>query len=123
MAFSGGKEGHTSQHPNVLVGSRRPNIRRETFWFPALNLKDIPYNGDSRETLDRVYARYVLLKGAFISETIATFVQKAGLIWLEGIFFTSVIQDTNVIVGLKLLTTGTNVTAVLCAQGKKLNLV
>ena len=37
--------------------------------------------------------------------------------------FISVIQDTNVIVGLKVLTTGTNVTMVLCAQRKKLNLV
>ena len=27
----GGKEGYTSQHPNVLVGLRRPNIRRELF--------------------------------------------------------------------------------------------
>ena len=30
--------------------------------------------------------------------------------------FTSAVQDTNVIVGLKLLTTGTNVTTVFCAQ-------
>ena len=28
VGFSGGKEGHTSQHPNVLVGLRGPNIRR-----------------------------------------------------------------------------------------------
>ena len=89
MAFSGGKERHTSQHPIVLVGLRRPNIRRETFWFPALNLKDIHYNGDSRETLDRFYARYVLLKCAFISKTIATFVQKGGLIWLKVVFYFS----------------------------------
>ena len=37
--------------------------------------------------------------------------------------FTLVIQDTNVIVGLKLLSTGKNMTTMLCAQGKKLNLV
>ena len=30
------------------------------------------------------------------------------------------IQDTKVIVGLKLLTTGTKVTTVVCAQGKKI---
>ena len=35
--------------------------------------------------------------------------------------FTSVIQDTNVIVGLKLLTTGTNVTTVLLCTGKEIN--
>ena len=33
--------------------------------------------------------------------------------------FASFIQDTTVIVGLKLLTTGTNVTTMLCATGKK----
>ena len=33
--------------------------------------------------------------------------------------FISAFQDTNVIVGLRLLTTGTNVTTVFCAQGKK----
>ena len=30
FAFSDGKEGYTSQHPNVLFGSRRPSIRRES---------------------------------------------------------------------------------------------
>ena len=81
------------------------------------------YNGDSRENLDKVYVKYVLSKCAFMCKTVATFVQTVGLICLRGGFFTSVIQDTNVIVGLKLLTTGTNVTRVLCAQGKKSNLV
>ena len=37
--------------------------------------------------------------------------------------FTSFNQDVNIIVGLKLLTTGTNMTTVLYQQGKKLNLV
>ena len=55
-------------------------------------------------------------------QTATTFVQKVGLIGLK-CGFISVIQDTNIIVGLKLLTTGTNVTAVLCVQGKKLNSV
>ena len=39
--------------------------------------------------------------------------------WAKRWLFTSAVQDTNVIVGLKLLTTGTNVTTVLCSQGKK----
>ena len=81
------------------------------------SLKDIPYNGDSHEISDMVHVKYVLPKGAFMSKTVATFVQNVGLI------FTSIIQDTNVIVGLKLLTTGTKVTTVLCAQGKKSDLV
>ena len=34
--------------------------------------------------------------------------------------FTSAFQDTDVIVGLGLLTTGTNVTTVFCAQGKNI---
>ena len=83
VCFSGGKEGFTSQHPNSLVGLRRPNIKREFFWLSALNLKDISYNGDSRETLDKVHVKYVLPKGALMSKTIATFVQKVGLIWLK----------------------------------------
>ena len=88
------------------------------------NFKDIPYHGDSRETLDSVHAKDALSKGAFMSKTVATFVQKVGLIWLKlKVVFTLFIQDTNVIVGLKLLTTGTNMTKVLCEQGKKLNLV
>ena len=66
MAVLGGKEGHTSQHPNVLVGLRRPNVSRG-FFASALNLKDMPYNGDSRETLDRVHVKNVLPKGAFMS--------------------------------------------------------
>ena len=33
--------------PNVLVGLRRPNIKREIFWLSALNFKDILYNGNS----------------------------------------------------------------------------
>ena len=68
------------------------NIRRVFFSLSALNLKDIPCNGDSCEMLDMFHVKYVLLKGAFMSKTVATFVQKVGLIWL------------------KLLTTGTNVT-------------
>ena len=39
------------------------------------------------------------------------------------IYYTTTVHYTNVIVGLKLVTTGTNVTTVLRAQGKKLNMV
>ena len=35
LAASGGKERHTLQHPNVLAGLRRPNIRRKIFWVSA----------------------------------------------------------------------------------------
>ena len=89
------------------------------FWLSVLNLKDISYHGDSHETLDRVHVKSVLPKGAFMSKTVATFVQNMGLIWLKGGF----IQDTNVTVGLKLFTAGTNVTTVLCSQAKKLRLL
>ena len=70
LAFSGGKEGHTSQHPDVLAGLGRPHIKREIFWLSALNLKDIPCNGDPRETVDRVHAKYALLKGAFCNNVV-----------------------------------------------------
>ena len=50
---------------------------------------------------------------------VATFALDLAKRWLFALF----IQGTNVIVGLKLLTTGANVKTVLCEQGKKLNLV
>ena len=46
----------------------------------VLNLKDVPYNDDSRKTLDRVHVKYVLPKSAFMSKTVAPFAQKVGLI-------------------------------------------
>ena len=65
---------------------KKTKYQKRNFAF-ALNLKDIPYNGYSRETgLDRVLAEYVLPKGAFMSRTVATFVQKVGLIWLKRSF-------------------------------------
>ena len=88
-----------------------------------MGIPTVAYNGDSHETLDKVNnVKYILPKGAFMSKPVATFVQKVGLIWLNGGFI-SVIWDTNVIVSFKLLTTLTNVIMVLCAQGKKLNLI
>ena len=51
-----------------------------------------------------------------MSKTVPTFVQKGRLNLAKRWLFTSFIQDTSVIVGLKLLTTGTNVTRVLCEQ-------
>ena len=67
MLFIGVQEGHTSQHTAALIGLRRPNIGREFFWLSALNFKDIPHHGDSRETLDRVHVKHILSNGAFIS--------------------------------------------------------
>ena len=86
VGFFRGKEGQISRHPNVLVGLRKPNIRREFFWLSALNLKNVPYNGHFRETLDRVHVKYIVPKGAFMPKTVAIFVQKVGLIWLKGGF-------------------------------------
>ena len=108
--FSGGKERHTSQHPNVFFGLRRRNIRREFFlaFYTKFERHTLQRRLLRNPSLDRVHVDYVLPKGAFMSRTGATFVQKVGL----------AIQDTDVIVGFKLLTIGTNVTMVMCAQGK-----
>ena len=57
-----------------------------------------------------------------MSKPIATFVQKVGLIWQKVAFYFSY-SGQDVVVGLKVLTIGTNVTTVLRAQGKRLNLV
>ena len=50
VGFFRGQETTYLATPNVLVGLR-PNIRREIFLLSALNLKDIPYNGNSRQNL------------------------------------------------------------------------
>ena len=42
--------------------------------------------GDSRELLDGVHVKYVLPKGAFMSNTVATFVQKWAQFWPKGGF-------------------------------------
>ena len=84
-------------------------------WLSALNLKDIPYNSDFCQTLDMVDVKHVLSS--------CLLCPKSGLNLPKKWLFTSVIQDTNVIVGLKLVTTETNVATMLCAKGKKLNLV
>ena len=86
-----------------LAGLRRPNIGVEFAWLSELNLRDIPCKGDSRKNLDRVHVKYGLFKGAFMSKTVAIFVQKLGLIWKKGGFFTSVIQDTSIVCWLKIV--------------------
>ena len=61
-ASSGGQEGETSQQPNVLVGLE-DLISGENFcWLSALSLKDIPYNGYFRKTLNWVRVKHVLSK-------------------------------------------------------------
>ena len=77
----------------------------------ALNLKDKLYSGDPCETLDRAHVKYVLPKGAIMSKPLKPF-SKNGLNLAKRWLFISVVQDTNVTVGLKLLITGTNVTTV-----------
>ena len=64
-----------------------------------------------------VHVKYAVSKGHLCPKTIATFVQINGLNLAKRWIFAPIIQDTNVI-GLKFLTTGTNVTTVLCVQGK-----
>ena len=67
----------------MLSWLKKAKYQKCIFSLSALNLKDIPCNGDSCETLDMFHVKYVLLKGAFMSKTVATFVQKVGLIWLK----------------------------------------
>ena len=58
-----------------------------------------------------------------MSKTVVTFVKKVGSIRLKGGLLLQSFKDINVIIGLKLLTTWTNATTVLCAHEKRLNLV
>ena len=48
------------------------------FWLFLLT--DIPYNSDSHKILEMVYVRYVLSTDELILETVAIFLQKAGLV-------------------------------------------
>ena len=79
-------------------GLKKTKYQKRNVCLSALSLKDLPYNGDSRETLDKVHVKYFLPKVAFMSKTVATFVR---LNLAKRCPFTSVTQDTNVIVGLK----------------------
>ena len=54
LAFSRRQEEHTSQHPDLLVGLKRPNIREEFSWLSVQNSKDIPFNSYSFKVLDKV---------------------------------------------------------------------
>ena len=73
----------------MLSWLKKTKYQKSIFSPSALNLKVIPCNGDSCETLDMFYIKYVLPKGAFMSKTVATFVQKVGLIWLKVSFYLS----------------------------------
>ena len=76
-------------------------MRREFFLNLCTELKDVPYNGDSCETLDRVHVKYVLSKAVYVQNR-CHFCPKSGFNLAKRWLVTSVIQDTNVIVGLKL---------------------
>ena len=100
----GGQEVYTSQHSNVFsLGSRRQNFGRESFLafcseFERHTLKDL-----LSRTLAHV--KYVL---SMVHKIVASFVEKVAFYFSYS--------------GHK-LTTGTNLTMVLCAQGKKIKLV
>ena len=65
--------------PYCLSCLKKTKYQKRNFsWLSVLNLKDIPHDSDPRETLDRVHIRCVVLRGAFMSKTVATFVQKSG---------------------------------------------
>ena len=110
-----GQEGHTSQHPNVLVGFRRPNIGREDFLAFCTKSEDIPYHGDFCETVDRFMLNMFRLRARFSVQNRCHLCPKSGLNLAKKWLFTSFIQDINVIliVGLQLFITGTNVTTLL----------
>ena len=78
---------------------KKTKYQKRTFLHFALNLKNIPYNGDTRETLDRVHVKYFLPKGAFMSKTVDTLVQQVDLIWLKGgLYFSHSGQKGNLLV-------------------------
>ena len=105
-----GHDGHASQQPDVLVGLKSPNIGREIFLAFSTKFENHTIQVWLSRRVDRVHIKHVMSKVTVMSKTVVTFVQKVVLIWLKrGLnlakkrLFTSAIQETNVIVGLKLL--------------------
>ena len=69
--------------------------KRNFLGLSALNLKDRPYNGDFRKTLDRAHVKYVLPKRCIYVRDCCHLCPKSGLNLAKRWLFTSVIQDTN----------------------------
>ena len=86
MAFSAGQEGHTSQRSSTLVALKDQISEGNILWLSSLNLTNKPYNSGFHKILEQVYVKYVLSKSGLILKTVATFVQKAGLISQQGGF-------------------------------------
>ena len=76
--FQGARKDKPTNTQTFVLVDLRDQISEENFFLSALNLKDIPYNDDFRETLDRVHVKYVLPTGAFMPKIVATYVQKVG---------------------------------------------
>ena len=68
---------HLAEEGKILEG--------KVFWPSAPNLKDIPYKIDSPEPwIGLIFSSFC----SRVHETVASFVQKVGLIWLkDGILF------------------------------------
>ena len=72
------------------------SLERKVFWLSAPNLKDIPYKIDSSEPWTGLMLKMFCPR---VHKTVASFVQKMGLIWRKGcILLQSVFQDAKVIV-------------------------
>ena len=85
-AFLVGQEGHISQRSNVLIAFRRPNIGKKhslAFFF------EFDWHTLQRwlsQSLEIDLCQIGLSKSGLILKTVATFVQKASLVWRQGGF-------------------------------------
>ena len=122
--FSWPRGTHLTTLQHFRLPSENQILEGKILWLSLLNLTDIAYNSNSHKILELVYVKYNLSKNGFILKTAAMHLcPKCSLNLATRWLFTSIIQYTNAILGLKLLTIGTNVTKVFCVQRKKLNLV
>ena len=80
----------------------------KVFLLSALNLKDVPYRNESPKPWTGLMLNMFCPNMHLCPKSFSSFVQKAkgGLDLGKGWHFTLVIQDTNVIVDLKVLITG-----------------
>ena len=82
---------------NGLVGLRRSDIGQGIFRLSTLNLKtDLTTvtlaKPGAKPGTGFTHVEHVLFKVAFMFKTVATFVQKVGLIWLKGSFLLQLLR-------------------------------
>ena len=115
LAFSGGKEGQYLATPSCFSWLKKTKYQKRIFFcFSAPNLKDTPYKDNSCAKPCTEFMLNMLCPKVHSCPNPLPSLSKNGLTLAKRWRFTSIIQDTNVILGLKLSTNETN--NVICKE-------